>query len=238
MSIDKLRELRNCARDCSTTPLSRLNGQMERVCFIVCCEQKAYRTRLGTQPLERSIQLATLLGEFGYDVLFMVDPHVEMLAAYLEIVVAHTSGHFILSMIGQPDEESDEGMIFTDETLETNRFYEILSGATCPSVTILRDYVVENSVFTAVSEEGPERVVISVQGPEDLIGEGSGILFSGICKELENKHGITCRQLQNSLRILVRRHHLNLAVAATNDSLLDQPFAVYNPKPLNSDLLR
>ena len=240
MSGDAQRTLRTSARDLGSTTLARIPRQISRACFIVINTNRACRLGIGTTPILRAIKVAELFKSFGYDVCYMADPHCIMFREYFSLFVKRTTEHIVFCYIGQGGEPGPESLIFNDEPLEDQDFVSLVENNRAPGlkVTLMCDFCLESSIFKKIDEFGENTVAISCAGSEDKFSEAPEVFIEQFCRELTNRNELTNMQLQDSLRIIIKRHQLTLAVAANPPELMREPVAEYKPLVERNELIR
>jgi hypothetical protein len=241
MSADAQRTLRCSAKDLGTTSLARIPRSLSRVCFLVINSNRAYRAGLGTTPLERGIACAELLKSFGYEVFFMEDPHCLPFKEYLSMLLERTSQHFFFIYLGQGGDPGPETFIFNDEPLPDADFLDVLDSHrnTECKVTLFSDFVLGGSVFER--EDGvfkPKTVLITCSGAEELSEEGPSVFVEHFVRELTNRDGISAQTLFDSLRIVLKRHQLQLIVKGVGGEILSEPVAIFKPPIERNQLIR
>lgn len=240
MSLDALGKLRLNARDLGTTTLSRLPREMKRVCFIVVNTSRACRLGIGTNPILRAIKVAQLFKSFGYDVVYMANPHAVMFREYFSIFLQRSRDHVIFFLIGQGGEPGPESLIFDDEPMEDSEFFTIVNNERCPGlkVTLMTDFCVNDALFTKIDGFNEDTVVIACAGDEEKVVDAPELFIDNVVRELKNRNELTNQQLFDSLRIVFKRHELTLCVAANPSDLMREPVAEYSPTVERNDLIR
>ena len=240
MASDALGKLRLNARDLGTTTLSRLPREMKRVCFLVVNTSRACRLGIGTTPIQRAIRVAQLFKSFGYDVVYMANPHCVMFREYFSIFLQRSREHVIFCCIGQGGEPGPESLIFDDEPMPDADFLEIVNNERCPGlkVTLISDFYTEGSLFQTGEGFIEDTITITCAGDEDKVVEGPDLLIDSIVKEIKNRNELTNQQLLDSLRIVIKRHGMTLCVKANPTDLMREPVAIYSPTVERNDLIR
>lgn len=238
MSGDAERNLRANARDLGKTPLARIPRRIERACFLLINTNRSYRLNNGQAPINRGVKLAEMFKSFGYEVFFMLNPHLIMFTEYFSLFLQRTTEHLFFAKIGDGGEPGDESIIFDDEPLDDTQFIQLVGGdrAAGLEITILSDFSRDKSVFEQIDSFDPNTVLIACVGEESQILEGPEKFITQFTREITNRNQISNQQLYDSLRIVFKRNGLRLSVLGGGDSL-SRPVAIYRPTVERNELI-
>ncbi|KAK8893960.1 hypothetical protein M9Y10_022389 [Tritrichomonas musculus] len=238
MSGDAERNLRANARDLGKTPLARIPRRIERACFLLINTNRSYRLNSGQAPINRGVKVAEMFKSFGYEVFFMLNPHLIMFTEYFSLFLQRTTEHLFFAKIGDGGEPGDQSIIFDDEPLEDTQFIQLVSDNKSAGLemTILSDFSNEKSVFEQLDSFDQNTVLIACIGDESQILEGPEKLITQFTREVTNRNQISNQQLYDSLRIVIKRSGLRLSVLGSADSLA-KPVAIYRPTVERNELI-
>ncbi|OHT02642.1 hypothetical protein TRFO_07074 [Tritrichomonas foetus] len=239
MSGDAERNLRASARDLLKTPLARVPRKMERICLLLINTNRSYRLNVGQAPILRGVKLAELFKSFGYEVYFMLNPHLIMFTEYFSLLLQRTSEHLFFAYIGQGGEPGDQSIIFDDEPLEDVQFIQQVNQERSGGLklTLFSDFSQEPSLFEQKDAFDGNTVLITCVGDESQFIEGPEKFVDQFVREVTNRNHISNQQLFDSLRIVIKRHGLRLSVVG-DDNDLAEPVAIFKPYAERYELIR
>lgn len=243
MSVsDALIELRGCARDLNKTPLARIPKNMERSCFICVNTSVSYRLNNGIAPIERAIKVASLYKAFGYEVYYMANQHLIMFTEYFGLFLSRTKRHLVFAYIGQGGEigGGTESIIFDDQPLPDDDFISLVNSERSPGLklTIFHDFASAESVFTSrLDSYENDTICMACVGPYEEFTTGANLFVDSVTREVTSRKQITTQQLYDSLRIIFKRHQLQLVIVGSPEGILKEEFAEFNPRVERNDLI-
>jgi hypothetical protein len=170
----------------------------------------------------------------------MANVHCVTFREYVSLFLERTHEHFFFLYIGQGGEPGPESLIFDDEPLPDEDLVDIFKThrANGLKVSLMADFCSPGSVFEKLDGFDPQTLLISCSGTDAQIEDGAEVFVDHFVRELNNRHEITNQQLFDSLRIVIKRHGLALAVAGEPKAIMREPVITYAPLIERNQLIR
>ncbi|OHT08161.1 Clan CD, family C14, metacaspase-like cysteine peptidase [Tritrichomonas foetus] len=244
---DPVRRLKEYGRDLGTIPISRLPTEIEKAAFICVNTYTSYRLSLGTGPMNDAVSFAKCLKSSGYQIYFLHNPHSRNFLKYLDAFFKNTTYELVVYYVGhgtsvtdtdrEESDRKDEAFVFDDGVIVDDVLIDHLIDNKNPDnkLILVTDACHSGSIWdiqggNVHGRELPPNIM-SISAANDaqtakqtmINRQEQGIFTYNLTKTLKKNPSMTPRELQASMRTILRKYSQSFSIGTTTPSLLDEP---------------